>query len=157
LFFCQPATGAPVVEIIHEVIEVDTGSGIGVHDITPDIWECLQWSKITHGMAVISSLHTTTALAINEFEGRLVSDMKTFFNALIPADRPCLHNDIDLRDYPPDEPGNAHSHLIATLLSQSEVIMVVQGELQLGSWQSLLFIVQDGPRKRGINLQLWGN
>ena len=145
------------MNIIHDVIEVDTGPGIGIYDITPDIRIRLQRSDVANGMVVMTSRHTTTALAINEFEERLVADIKTFFTGLVPADRPYLHNDIHLRDCPPDEPENAHSHLIAMLLSQSELIPLVQGELQLGRWQSVLFMELDGPRKRSVNLQLWGN
>ena len=67
-----------------------------------------------------------------------------------------MHNDIELRDCPEDEPENAHSHLAAMLLGSSESIPVVDGELQLGNWQSVLFIELDGPRERSITLQLWG-
>ena len=130
------------MEIIHDTIEMETGPGIGVYDITSDIRGRLQQCNIVNGMAVINSQHTTTALVVNEFEERLVADIKTFFTELIPADRSYLHNDIHLRDCSPDEPENAHSHLIAMLLSQSEMIPLVEGELQLGVWQSVLFVEQ---------------
>jgi secondary thiamine-phosphate synthase enzyme len=52
---------------------------------------------------------------------------------------------------------NAHSHLMAMMLSTSEVIPVVDGELALGTWQSILFFELDGPRKRTVFVQISGD
>lgn len=144
------------MRIVNEVLKVSTGPGIKIHDISRDISDAIRKHEINSGLAVVTSRHTTTALSINEFEERLVTDIKTFIGELIPAGRNWLHNDIELRDCPPDEPENAHSHLAAMLLGSSEAIPVVNGELQLGTWQSVLFIELDGPRERSITLQLWG-
>jgi secondary thiamine-phosphate synthase enzyme len=67
-----------------------------------------------------------------------------------------MHNDLHLRDVPPDEPMNAHSHLMAMMLSTSEVIPIVHGQLALGTWQSVLFFELDGPRKRSVFVQISG-
>jgi secondary thiamine-phosphate synthase enzyme len=144
------------VRIINEVLELSTDSGVDIHDLNHKIHNSIQEHGINNGLVVVTSRHTTTALSINEFEERLVTDIKTFIGELIPAGRHWLHNDIELRDCPPDEPENAHSHLAAMLLGSSEAIPVVNGELQLGTWQSVLFIELDGPRERSITLQLWG-
>ena len=144
------------MKIVNEVLQISTGSGVDIHDINRDIHDVLRRHEINDGLAVVTSRHTTTALSINEFEERLVTDIKTFIGELIPAGRHWLHNDIELRDCPADEPENAHSHLAAMLLGSSEAIAVVDGELQLGTWQSVLFIELDGPRERSITLQLWG-
>ena len=144
------------MKIVNEVLQISTGSVVDIHDINRDIHDVLRRHEINDGLAVVTSRHTTTALSINEFEERLVTDIKTFIGELIPAGRHWLHNEIELRDCPADEPENAHSHLAAMLLGSSEAIPVVDGELQLGTWQSVLFIELDGPRERSITLQLWG-
>ena len=64
--------------------------------------------------------------------------------------------DIALRDCPPDEPENAHSHLAAMLLGSSEVIALADGVLQLGQYQSVMLYELDGPRKRIVNVQVYG-
>jgi len=51
---------------------------------------------------------------------------------------------------------NAHSHLMAMTLSNSEVIPIVESKLALGTWQSVLFFDLDGPRKRTLFVQLSG-
>jgi secondary thiamine-phosphate synthase enzyme len=51
---------------------------------------------------------------------------------------------------------NAHSHLMAMMLSTSEVIPIVDGQMALGTWQSILFFELDGPRKRTVSVQISG-
>ena len=105
---------------------------------------------------MIFSRHTTTALAINEDEQRLLEDIKVFLRKLAPEAERYLHNDLHLRDVPEDEPINAHSHLMALMLNTSEVIPIVDGKLFLGTWQSILFFELDGSRKRAIFCQITG-
>ena len=113
-------------------------------------------TDIKNGQALIFSRHTTTALAINENEERLLDDTKAYLRKLAPESEKYLHNDLHLRDVPPDEPMNAHSHLTAMTLSTSEVIPIMEGRLALGTWQSVLFFDLDGPRKRTVMIQLSG-
>ena len=144
------------MRIEHELIEIDTGEGIAISDLTPEIEARLAASGIRQGFVVLSSRHTTTALTINEHEARLLEDIRGFFQQLVPADAGYEHNDIHLRDCPPDEPEHAHSHLIALLLGASENIPVVDGKLGLGQWQSVMLVELDGPRRRSVSLQIVG-
>lgn len=114
--------------------------------------QCGMWS----GFVTVTSRHTTTAITINENEPRLIEDLRRFLGELAPAGRGYLHDDIHLRDCPPDEPRNAHAHLLAMLLGSSEVLPVVEGKLDLGTWQSVLLIDLDGPRARNISIQVCG-
>ena len=144
------------MKIISSFIELDTGEGISVHDIMPDIKQAVEKSGINNGFITVTSQHTTTAVAINEYEERLLEDVKTFLTRLIPPGDRYLHNDIALRDCPEDEPENAHSHLAAMLLGSSEVIALVEGEPVLGQYQSVMLYELDGPRKRRVNVQIYG-
>nr|WP_256478950.1 YjbQ family protein [Chroococcidiopsis sp. CCMEE 29] len=49
---------------------------------------------------------------------------------------------------------NAHSHLMAMMLSTSEVILLVDGKLAMGNYQSILFFELDAPRKRTVFCQI---
>ena len=139
------------------VIEVETDKGINIYNITPQIEKILEATSIKSGQVLVFSRHTTTALAINENEERLLEDTKVHLRKLAPESEKYLHNDLHLRrDIPPDEPMNAHSHLMAMMLSSSEVIPVVDGQLALGTWQSILFFDLDGPRKRTVFIQISG-
>ncbi|MBD2296391.1 YjbQ family protein [Anabaena sphaerica FACHB-251] len=142
--------------IIHKLLEITTEPGINIHNITPQIQEFVDTSGINNGQVLVFSRHTTTALAINENEVRLLEDVKVFLQKLAPEGDKYLHNDLHLRDVPEDEPINAHSHLMAMMLTTSEVIPIVDGKLGLGTWQAVLFFELDGARKRTIFLQLSG-
>ena len=145
------------MKTISSFIELETGEGIALHDLMPEISGALSQSGIRNGFVTVTSQHTTTAIAINENEARLVEDVKTFLTRLIPPGDRYLHNDIDQRDCPPDEPENAHSHLAAMLLGSSEVIALADGELVLGQYQSVMLYELDGPRKRKVSLQIYGD
>ncbi|MEB3179115.1 MAG: secondary thiamine-phosphate synthase enzyme YjbQ [Nostocaceae cyanobacterium] len=142
--------------IINKFIEVETSEGINIHNITPQIEEIIASTSIHNGQVVVFSRHTTTALAINENEERLLADVKVFLQKLAPETAKYLHNDLHLRIVPPDEPMNAHSHLMAMMLTTSEVIPIVDGKLALGTYQSVLFFELDGPRKRSVLVQISG-
>ena len=142
--------------IIHKLIEVETETGINIYNITPEIEKLIASTGIHNGQVLVFSRHTTTALAINEDEERLLKDVKVFLRKLAPESERYLHNDLHLRDVPEDEPMNAHSHLMAMMLSTSEVVPIVDGKLALGTYQSVLFFELDGPRKRTVFCQLSG-
>ena len=140
----------------HHLIEIDTGAGLSVHDITRELGELVQCSGVQEGMLVVTSLHTTLALSVNENEARLLDDIRDTFLRLVPPDAAYRHNDIHLRDCPPDEPENAHAHLVAMMLGNSETLAVHQGRPVLGRWQSLLAVELDGPRRRRLAVQILG-
>ncbi len=142
--------------IKNELLEIETAPGIQIYNITPQVIDVLTKTGITDGQVIVFSRHTTTALAINENEERLIEDLKVYLRKLAPESDKYLHNDLHLRDVPPNEPINAHSHLMAMTLNNSEVIPVVEGKLALGSWQSVLFFELDGPRKRNVLVQVTG-
>jgi secondary thiamine-phosphate synthase enzyme len=138
------------------LIELETGVGISLHDITSNIQQVITEEGIKNGIVSITSQHTTTAISVNEYEERLLEDIKQFLNRLAPPGDKYLHNDIHLRDCPPDEPENAHSHLCAMMLGNSEVIAVADGELILGQYQSVMLVELDGPRSRKVCIQCHG-
>jgi secondary thiamine-phosphate synthase enzyme len=145
------------VQWIVKYLSVETPAGISLHNLTAQIQTAVTQAEIQQGQVLVFSQHTTTALAINEDEERLWADIQTYLRKLAPAEAQYLHNDLHLRVVPPDEPMNAHSHLMAIILSSSEVIPVIDGKLALGTYQSLLFLDLDGPRTRQVLLQISGS
>ena len=144
------------MKIHTQIHTLETGGGIEMINLDDQVSRTLADSGVSNGMLIISSRHTTTALTINEYEERLLQDVYAFYSRLVPKDEHYLHNDIALRDCPDDEPENAHSHIMAMLLSSSEVVPVVDSELQLGKWQSVILFELDGPRTRTVTVQVIG-
>jgi len=158
-------TGA--TSIAYHQLELDTLLGISVFDITEQLQGLVDESGLQEGYVNVLSRHTTTALCINENEERLKDDIRQYLLRLAPKEYPYLHNDIHLR-FPPDnytgsveewraqEPENCHSHLLAMLIGSTETVPFSGGKLCLGTWQSLLLVELDGPRKRTVGVQLVG-
>ncbi|WP_094592107.1 secondary thiamine-phosphate synthase enzyme YjbQ [Vulcanococcus limneticus] len=136
-------------------LSVSTGGPFRCHDLTADLQALVSESGLGDGLLVAAGQHTTTALVVNENESRLLADIERFFLELVPPDRPWLHNDLHLRpEVPPDEPRNAHSHLIALKLGNHLCLPVVAGRLGLGRYQAVLLVELDGPRERQVLVQL---
>jgi secondary thiamine-phosphate synthase enzyme len=144
------------LRLLHHTLTVQTQQNFEILDLTPQIQAWITKEKINQGQIVIVGQHTTTALVLNENEERLWHDIQTFFEKLVPANVPYLHNDLHLRDVPEDEPINAHSHLIAMLLSPSLSLPIVDGRLGLGTYQSILMVELDGSRSRQVVCQVVG-
>ncbi|MDX1814003.1 MAG: secondary thiamine-phosphate synthase enzyme YjbQ, partial [Candidatus Bathyarchaeia archaeon] len=84
-------------------------------------------------------------LVLTENDYGLLNDIKTFLEDLVPKSRTYQH------------PSNAHSHLRSMLLPPDKTLPVIDGHVEFGTWQSLLFIETDVyPRKRTVILQVMG-
>ncbi|NET54246.1 MAG: YjbQ family protein [Merismopedia sp. SIO2A8] len=142
--------------IFHNILSVETQRAIALINLTPQVQQVVIESGVQSGQVLVFSRHTTTALAVNEYEERLLVDIEAYLKKLAPEGDRYLHNDLHLRDVPPDEPINAHSHLMAMTLHNSEMIPIVDGTLALGSYQSILLCELDGPRQRTVFVQVFG-
>lgn len=142
--------------ILSTILKLETQDSIDLINLTPTIQAWVDTTGIHQGQILVFSRHTTTALTINEYETRLLQDIKHHLRQLAPPNGQYLHNDLHLRDVPGDEPENAHSHLMAITLSSSEIIPLVDGKLALGIYQSIILLDLDGPRQRTVMLQVSG-
>jgi secondary thiamine-phosphate synthase enzyme len=143
--------------IQHQILVIPTQAGINLHNLTTQVEAVVTQSGIRNGQVLIFSRHTTTAITVNEDEERLLVDIKAYLEKLAPPDDKYLHNDLHLRPHiPPDEPMNAHSHLMAMTLGNCETVPIIDGQLALGTYQAILMVELDGPRDRTILCQVMG-
>ena len=141
----------------YKEIVIATTDSFEVLDVSEKVSAAVHDSNILEGMVCISCLHTTCALSVNECEERLFDDIKKLFLEIAPPEGSYKHNDLHLRaNIPPDEPENAHAHLIAMMLGNSELVAVHKGNLALGRYQSILLLEMDGPRERMLAVQVLG-
>lgn len=123
------------------MIEIDTRKEAEVIDITSSVESALAESGVQSGICLVYTLHTTTGITINEAEDGLIQDIMGLMASLAPEGAGYLHDRSD---------GNAHAHLRAVLLGNSSVVPVERGRLVLGTWQRILFVELDGPRRRRV-------
>ena len=139
--------------IQRSTLKLLTDKKVELYNITQKVKDFVRASKIKDGILMISSLHTTTALFVNEDQSALLDDIKTILNDWVREDKLWKHNSPEYSDC---ERHNAGSHLRAILLGHSSTVMVQDGEPALGEWQSIIFAELDGPREREIRMQVIG-
>lgn len=141
-----------MMKYLLDCLSLRTTAPIEILDITDQVKGLFAQARIRNGQLTICSRHTTAFVALNESETRLQQDMVDFLSGLIPCDSNYRHN-LD----PVDGRLNAHSHLLGLLMNTSETILISNGELLLGGWQSIFFVELDGPREqRELMVQIAG-
>src|SRR5262245_4026198 len=135
------------------VPKVQTGTREELHNITSMVRDFVRSSGIRAGSMIISSLHTTCAIFINEWQDALMHDFKAYLEGLIARDNYYRHNDPAWSDC---DRHNADSHLRSLFLGANLALEIANGDVVLGEWQSVILAELDGPRERTIRLQAMG-
>ena len=122
-------------------------------NITERINEIVRKSGVRDGLVHLQSLHTTSAVFLNEWQEALLHDVKSFLEQLVVRDGYYRHNDPQHSDC---ERKNADSHLRGMLMGQTLCLQVRNASVLLGTWQSIIFAEFDGPRSRSLAVQVSG-
>lgn len=138
--------------VISKSLKISSSSNFQIIDISRDIAAVLneinKEQKMDNGIVNIFTKHSTSAIRVNENEKGLLLDFEKALKDVIKEKDNYKHDFID---------NNAASHIRAFLLGASETIPIVDGRLDLGTWQSIFFIELDGPRSnRTVDLTFMG-
>ncbi len=150
----------PAVEIVTGpyrvagiLTKVQTEGREELHNLTQLVRDFVRSSGIKAGSVIVSSLHTTSAIFINEWQDALIHDVKAYLANAISKDQYYRHNDPAWSDC---DRHNADSHLRTLMLGMSLTLQIANGDVVLGEWQSVILAEFDGPRERSIRLQAMG-
>lgn len=151
-------TSAPGAMVRHIVIAVETRWATEFVDITAQLAGAVEESRVTEGMLIVQSRHTTAGLLINEHEPLLLTDLELMFERLVPASQPYAHDDFTRRtvNLTERERINGHAHCRAALLRTSEYVPIENGLLTLGRWQRVFLVDFDGGQQREVWLTFLG-
>jgi secondary thiamine-phosphate synthase enzyme len=147
----EVVTGA--YRVANTVTRVQTEKKEDLYNLTQMVRDFVRSSGVTAGSLIISSMHTTCAILINEWQDALVHDVKSYIQGLVNADTYYRHNDPALSDC---DRHNADSHLRSLLLGSTLTFQIADGEVVLGEWQAVILAELDGPRERIVRLQAMG-
>jgi secondary thiamine-phosphate synthase enzyme len=112
-------------------------------DITEMLQEVVKEAGITKGICYLYVPHTTAGITINEGADPSVQrDIVNALSRLVPHEMNYFHRE-----------GNADAHIKTTLVGSSLNVIVEEGKLLLGTWQSVFFCEFDGPRHRRIAIK----
>ena len=139
------------VRMIHETVRLVTDGRCELYNLTERVADVLRRHDVMDGMVLLSSLHTTLALFVNEWQSALLHDIKGMLNKVVTPQDGWRHDDPEHSDC---DRRNAHSHLQATLLGHALSLGVAKGKLVLGQFQAIIAAELDGPRNRDLAIQI---
>jgi secondary thiamine-phosphate synthase enzyme len=143
--------------MIGKRLRFDTSHATEFVDITELLRQEVRRTGMRTGRLHVQSLHTTLGLAVNENEPLLLRDFANMLERFAPVGAGYEHDDFARRvDVAVDEPINGHAHVRQLLLTGFATVLVEEGDLVLGRWQSIFAVELDGPRNRQLALQLDG-
>ncbi len=141
---------APGITTMLRRLELETQEPIQFVDITEEVAGIVRAAGLREGVVTVFSRHTTASVRIQEDEPLLLEDLRSFLERSASPHAHYRHNDFRIRTVHmhDDESPNGHSHCMQMMLGTSESIPVMDGELQLGTWQRVFAVELDGPRPR---------
>jgi secondary thiamine-phosphate synthase enzyme len=151
-------TLAPTSTSRHTTIRITTERPTDFIDLTIRLEALVAEAGIRFGIVNIQTLHTTTAIVVNEFEPLLLADFATLLENAAPQHALYRHDDAGARtvNVTADERINGHAHCRALLLGSSVCLNVIDGTLVLGQWQRVFLVELDGPRSRDVSVLILG-
>ena len=113
-------------------------------DITYLINEAIRKSSVQNGIATIYCPHTTAGITINENgDPDVVRDIIATLDKIFPVEGDYRHFE-----------GNSHAHIKSSYVGAEKTIIINEGKLLLGTWQSVYFCEFDGPRNRKVFIRV---
>lgn len=131
-----------------EYLTFHTETRRAIIHLTPTIKEHVQRSGIREGICLVSSMHLTSSVIIQDHEGGLHEDIWRWMDTLAPFKPDYLHHRTG--------EDNADAHLKNLLLHLQVVIPITQGKLDLGPWQEIFYVECDGQRRKRVIIKILG-
>jgi secondary thiamine-phosphate synthase enzyme len=116
--------------------------------ITDDVATIVEASGVTEGMVLVSAMHITAAVYVNDWEDGLISDFKVWLEKLAPAGLPYKHHQTG--------EDNADAHLKRTIMGHQVTLPITKGRLDLGPWEQVFYAEFDGQRRKRVVVKVMG-
>jgi secondary thiamine-phosphate synthase enzyme len=116
--------------------------------ITDDVASVVTKSGIIDGMVLVSAMHITSGVYVNDWEDGLIHDFQVWLEKLAPSG-------LDYRHHRTGE-DNADAHLKRTLMGHQVMLPITNGRLDLGPWEQVFYAEFDGQRPKRVVLKVMG-
>ena len=116
--------------------------------ITDEIAAIVQKSGVTDGTALVSAMHITAGVFVNDWETGLIDDFQVWLEQLAPAGRDSRHHQTG--------EDNADAHLKRTVMGHQAVLPITGGALDLGPWEQVFYAEFDGQRRKRVVVKVMG-
>ena len=116
--------------------------------ITDDVQRIVRESGVKEGMVLVSAMHITAAVYVNDWEDGLIDDFQEWLEKLAPAGKPYRHHQTG--------EDNADAHLKRTIMGHQVMLPITRGELDLGPWEQVFYAEFDGQRRKRVVVKVMG-
>ena len=116
--------------------------------ITDEIADIVRKSGVTDGTVLVSAMHITSGVYVNDWEEGLIQDFQTWLEKLAPAGLNYHHHQ--------SGEDNADAHLKRTIMGHQVVLPITHGKLDLGPWEQVFYAEFDGQRKKRVVVKVMG-
>jgi secondary thiamine-phosphate synthase enzyme len=116
--------------------------------ITDEVAAIVKASGVVEGMVLVSAMHITAGVYVNDWESGLISDIQVWLEKLAPAGLPYRHHQTG--------EDNADAHLKRTILGHQVMLPITAGALDLGPWEQVFYAEFDGGRRKRVVVKVMG-
>ncbi|MCX6553348.1 MAG: secondary thiamine-phosphate synthase enzyme YjbQ [Acidobacteria bacterium] len=116
--------------------------------ITDEVAATVRTSGVQEGMVLVSAMHITAAVYVNDWESGLIQDFQVWLEKLAPSG-------LDYRHHQTGE-DNADAHLKRTLMGHQVMLPITKGTLDLGPWEQVFYAEFDGQRRKRVVVKVMG-
>ncbi|NQU18952.1 YjbQ family protein [bacterium] len=131
-----------------EYLWFNTKKKRGYINITPQIEGILKKSAVKEGLVLVSAMHITASIYINDDEEGIIQDIDNWLQKLAPYRDEYLHHQ--------SGESNADAHLKNLLMHHQVLVPVTKGRLDFGPWQQIFYAEFDGQRKKRVIVKVIG-
>ena len=116
--------------------------------ITDDVSRIVAASGVTDGMVLVSAMHITSGVYVNDWEDGLIHDFQTWLEKLAPSGLPYRHHQTG--------EDNADAHLKRTVMGHQVMLPITRSRLDLGPWEQVFYAEFDGQRPKRVVVKVMG-
>jgi len=116
--------------------------------ITDEVAAIVKTSGVQEGMVLVSAMHITAAVYVNDWESGLMHDFQVWLEKLAPSG-------LDYHHHQTGE-DNADAHLKRTLMGHQVMLPITNGTLDLGPWEQVFYAEFDGQRRKRVVVKVMG-
>jgi secondary thiamine-phosphate synthase enzyme len=116
--------------------------------ITDEVSAAVKASGVTDGTVLVSAMHITSGVFVNDWEDGLISDFQVWLEKLAPSGLDYAHHRTG--------EDNADAHLKRTIMGHQVVVPITGGALDLGPWEQIFYAEFDGRRRKRVILKVMG-
>lgn len=116
--------------------------------ITDEVADIVRRSGVREGMVLVSAMHITAGVYVNDWEDGLIEDFGEWLEKLAPSGRNYRHHQTG--------EDNADAHLKRTVIGHQVMLPITNGKLDLGPWEQVFYAEFDGRRKKRVVVKVMG-